>query len=113
MSGYERDDFERAVRAKKDADEAAEAIERAHRNAQEEWQERARSMVTTVANAYPESFTADDVWDCGLEQPPNDPRALGGVFRRLAREGLIEKTGRFARSHRRHSTPLIEWRLIA
>jgi hypothetical protein len=54
-------------------------------------------------------FTTDDLWD--VVDAPREPRAMGAVITRLARAGVIRKTGRYVQSSRRanHARPLCEW----
>lgn len=63
-------------------------------------------------------FSSLDVWAAyrnsgGTE--PNHPRAMGAVFARAAREGVIERTGRRIKSGREsdHDQEICTWRLCA
>lgn len=82
---------------------------RADAHAPESWRAEALSIVTRLAATRSE-FTADDVWACGLSSPP-EARALGAVFRRARRLGLIENTDRFVRSSQPqcHKMPRLVW----
>ncbi len=89
-----------------------DAIGRANAHADSDWKEAAYQAVVEVAGRM-RDFTADDVWPL-LEQSgewTHEPAALGPVFIRAARAGVIEQTGemrqsRYARRHRK----LTVWR---
>lgn len=93
-----------------------EAVERVAEHASPEWMARIERLVMFLAVEHPEGFTTDDVWqyceEHGIESP-HEPRALGAIFLKLAREGAIVKTGRYITSRRRvcHASPKAEWRL--
>jgi hypothetical protein len=55
-------------------------------------------------------FTADDVW-IAAKLKCREPRVLGPVLMRLARERVIEKTGRLRQAHRgvNHARPQTVW----
>ncbi len=58
-------------------------------------------------------FSADAVWDeLPADCSTHEPRALGAVFNRLAKAGLIERTGRYVPSVRpeSHRCPKAVWR---
>lgn len=82
-------------------------IRQADENADEGWKEAAYSAVLVFSETL-STFTADDVWDAIERDFPNasthEPAALGPVFLRAARAGLIQKTGqlRMTRNSRRH-----------
>ena len=89
-----------------------DAIARADSNADGDWKEAAYRAVLSVAERLP-TFTADDVWDV-LErssESTHEPSALGPIFLRAAKGGLIVKTGelRPTRDRRRHRD-LTVWR---
>lgn len=86
-----------------------EAVERAYVNAPEDWKANAAVAVENCAKRFNE-FTTDEVWDA-LDEQPREPRALGGVMRRAARDGLIRKTNRVRNSTatKRHSRPMTIW----
>ena len=83
----------------------AEAIEAgiatADANADQLWKEAAWWALLEVA-ARGETFTSDDVWEILDTQPhqTHNPSALGGVFRRAAKEGVIRNTGKMRRTRR-------------
>lgn len=66
-----------------------EDIGRSYGAAGEDWRERALYRIFEIAIEH-KTFTPDDVWLSGLEQPPNDPRALGGVMRDAVRMGICK-----------------------
>lgn len=86
-----------------------EAVERSYAAADDDWRDRASSAITRCASKYAE-FTTDEVWAEGLEQPL-EGRALGGVMRRAARDGIIKKTDRVRLSTNpiRHRRPMAVW----
>lgn len=88
-----------ALAAKEDAISCADA------HADADWKEAAYRAVCEVADRLPD-FTADDIWPL-LErsgESTHEASALGPVFLRAARAGLIEQTGemRQTRLSRRH-----------
>lgn len=91
------------------------AIATAGRGADPRWVHWADRAIRHAA-ARAARFTTDDVWDL-LEtwevDPPREPRALGAVLRRLAREGVITSTGTYIKSSRVecHKRPVVVWRL--
>ena len=73
-----------------------EAIDRADNHADESWKHAALVSVRWCAHMHPD-FTADEVWHrleehYGLEAT-HEPSAIGPVFLRAARAGVIRKTG--------------------
>lgn len=93
-----------------------DAIERADAHADPDWKDLAYSAVRTCAcENY--DFTADDVWELlwrshSPQATTHEPSALGPVFLRASRDGMIQKTGhvRASRHPRRHRD-LTVWRL--
>lgn len=58
-------------------------------------------------------FIGDDVWqmaDARGIAPPHDPRALGPLIKRAQHAGIIEATGVYRQSPRRHLSPVMVWR---
>tara|TARA_Y100001963_G_C6792589_1_gene456486 strand:- start:8907 stop:9212 length:306 start_codon:yes stop_codon:yes gene_type:complete len=95
-----------------DAIKANEAIWAAYTHSPSEWRLMAEEAVKEVAlNIY--TFTTANVWyqleEWGYQKPP-EPRALGGVMRRLKRDGVIEPTGQYRNCGIRHGSPLTVWR---
>ena len=87
-----------------------DAIQRAEDHADEEWKRAAYDAVILTARLRP-TFTADDVWERIGDSSTHEPSALGPVFLRASRAGLIVKTGymRPSRNARRHRD-LVVWR---
>lgn len=61
------------------------------------------------------TFNADDVWETiekhfKIKGFSSDPRALGGVLKNLQNAGLIQTTGQWTPSRRRHGAPIMNWR---
>lgn len=97
-----------ATRGERERDEA---MRRVDENAEDEWKTRADAAILKTGLELA-TFTSDDVWNTGLDEG-HDPRALGPRMNTAARRGLIEKTGSFIASERRHMTPIVEWRLTS
>lgn len=89
-----------------------EAIAQTDRNADPDWKERALEAVVEVAGKM-ETFTADDVWEGGLDHP-REGRALGGVMVRAKREGICAPTNQytFSRDPKHHHAPNRVWRSL-
>ena len=89
-------------------DERDQGIDRAENNADLTWLAKAEAAVIGLAQVR-EFLTADLVWPvCG---PTKEPRALAGVLRRLQGK-VIEPTGTYAQSTRRHASPVRVWRSL-
>jgi hypothetical protein len=90
-----------------------DAIDRVDENAQKDWKDAARVAVAALASLK-DTFTTDDVWKLLETQgyQTHEPRALGAVMRRAARNGLIESTDRTRLSERPecHRRPVRIWR---
>ena len=75
----------------------AEAITRVEHHADPSWLERAYQTLCQIARQQAE-ITADDVWDAlrgeALSIVPHELRAIGPVFRRAAKDGIIGATDR-------------------
>lgn len=95
--------------------EREEAIARADEHADPDWKEIAYRAIVWLARVYSE-FTTDDVWDAMVRWYPqattHEPRALGAIMRKAARNGVIEKTDRVRESIRPvcHRNPKAVWR---
>lgn len=89
--------------------ERDEALARVESGADPEWLAKAERVIRTLAySGVP--FIADDIWEwMPVDAGSVDPRAVGPVMMRLAREGTIVKTGQIKSSQRRHSSPMTEW----
>lgn len=89
-----------------------EAVARVEANAQPDWLETARRIVLAISAGG--EFTTDDVWTglASASVATHEPRALGAVLRRLAKEGHIVKTGQYRPSTRKecHARPVPVWR---
>ena len=90
-----------------------EAIERVDLNANTEWKKTAEAAVIYIARMRP-TFTADDVWDHMRKHTScetHEPSALGAIFNKLRRQGIIRHTGEFVISRRqtRHAAPIRVW----
>jgi len=73
------------------------------------WKTYARQWIIYLANTRL-TFTSDDVWASGVPKP-REPRALGAVFREVARAGIIESVGyRQTIQVLRHRAPIRIWR---
>jgi len=102
--------FERRAAAAAARDEAVERVgEAAERDG---WMDQALATVTAIARRMP-AFTADDVWDTGLDAP-REPRALGAVMTQLRRRKVVEPTSDFKPTSRRsrHAAPIRVWRSL-
>jgi len=92
---------------------ADEAIKQSYDHAPDEWKLKAENTVRSLAHTR-KQFTTDDVWEklaeAGFAVPP-EPRALGGVIRQIAKEGLIFATNAYAKSLRPvcHTRPIRIW----
>ena len=90
----------------------ADGIQRADDHADAEWREQAFEAIQWCARMRI-TFTADDVWERLGESDASthEPAALGPVFLRASKAGLIVKTGGQipSRNHRRHRD-LTVWR---
>jgi hypothetical protein len=91
------------------AEAKKEAIERVQAHAPAEWLSLAERVVLTLAHST-ETFTTDDVWRI-IPKPP-EPRALGAVLHRLAKRGVIARTGQYVSTAQesRHHAPIAVWR---
>lgn len=87
-------------------------IESVTLNATDEFHKRIREVVMTILLIH-DHFTADDVWIEAEKRNKrgfsSDPRALGGLLKMMAREGLIRSTGTWQPSKRRHAAPIMVW----
>lgn len=94
-----------AARARRD-----DGVKRAHDHALEEFKREAFAAV----RAYLERHETMHVDDLAPELPalPGDRRALGPVFLRAVREGLMEKTDLYRPSVASNMTPKVVWRSL-
>lgn len=92
---------------------ADEAIRRAAEHADPDWKIEALAAGRRVA-ARLRLLTSDDVRREIRGADTHEPRALGAVMRRLASEGVIVATDRYAKSGRveAHDRPMRLWRSL-
>ena len=88
-----------------------EHSERSYRAADDEWKQTAWDIAIKTSYEL-EEWTTDELWNRGL---PNvkEPRALGGILRRLSSEGIITKTDRVRTSNRHeqnHGRSITIWK---
>lgn len=80
-----------------------DALQRVEEHADPDWKTTAYDVLVGLARRDGE-WTTDDFWLAMRAQHPtvttHEPRALGALIRRLLRDGLVEKTGRFSESVR-------------
>lgn len=101
--------------AQKGTELKREAIARVNEHASEEWMEAARTAVRALARALP-SLTTDDVWReverTGMST--HEPRAMGAVMTRMARDRVIVSTNVTVESARpeNHRRPIRVWRSL-
>lgn len=97
----------------KSYDEAIEAVREAENALARALMVRAIRRLSTTGR----DFTSDAVWDLvegtGTKAIFRDRRSLGSLMRSARRDRLIEQTGEFTRSTRRHGAPLIVWRGVS
>ena len=75
------------------------------------WQALAYQTVWRLA-ATMNAFSSDDVWSRIEDLPtPDDPRALGPILTRCAKDGLVHKSDMVVKSQRRvcHGRPVNVW----
>ena len=77
------------------------AMEQVEENANEEFKRFALKSILSFATNKP-YLTANDVWDSLdlLGITTHDNRALGPIFKKAAKDGLIEKTNTTTKSNR-------------
>lgn len=91
-------------------EERNEAMARVEAAANEEWKSAVAQIIRKFASFHI-PFSSDDIMDtaAGLPISTNDPRALGPLMTRAAKDCAIKKTGRMILSRRRHASPITEW----
>ncbi|HSN11775.1 MAG TPA: hypothetical protein VLS51_06690 [Propionibacteriaceae bacterium] len=92
--------------------ERDEALARVERAADPDWMFYARKAVELLSDTTP-VFTTDQVWEVlaeGRVASPDEPRALGPVMRKAMKDKVIERTGVYAMSVRRHGSPIPVYR---
>lgn len=85
-----------------------EALALVDDNADPAWKEAAYRAVLMVARTNA-TFISDDVWEQTSLPPAREDRALGPVFLRAARDGMIRKTDRVRPSKRSHYSGKPVW----
>lgn len=92
-------------------DETNEAINRSYTGATIHWLVKAEHVIIELAKTKL-PFTTDAVWHkLGEHNTTREPRALGGVMRKLANDKVIITTGNYQKSVRKecHRRPLAVW----
>jgi hypothetical protein len=92
--------------------------ENAH-DASEEWREKAEACVRYIARRQP-TLTMDDIIATFTNHYPDlhthgsreEKRRWGPLMRRMVKEGVIEHTGTFILSERRHRSPIPVWKSL-
>jgi hypothetical protein len=82
-------------------------IARAALGADPEWMEEAWAFLVEYLSTHAELFV-DDLWSAGLPHTTED-RALGSLFLRASRQGLMRKTGSYRPSKRSNMTDKPVW----
>jgi hypothetical protein len=91
-----------------------EAIDRVEKNADPDWAEAAYLACCLVAEDQ-QFFTTDNVWEKISTAFPqfktHEPRAMGAVMRRAAKDGVVSPTDEYVRSDRQecHRRPMMRW----
>lgn len=105
----------RVRRREQAAHEAGQlALDTVEAHADQQWFAAALLRVKAASYAA-DTFSSEHVWallDVDKIGPPPEPRALGAVFRRAVRDGLIEATNEWVRGTRpdSHGRPVRIWR---
>lgn len=91
------------------------AVALAGSHANPDWNREAEATVSILCKRG-QDFTTDDVWQL-MEQTgltTREPRALGAIIRKLAKDRLIYQTGGYRKSLRKecHRRPLAVWRPV-
>lgn len=93
-----------------------DAIQQAEDHADHDWLYDAFNAVQQLAQ-HRATLSTDDVWkylnDRSLTST-HEPRALGAIMRRAAKEKIIRKTGTYATSKRAecHNRPVMIWQSL-
>lgn len=92
---------------------ADDGIRRADEHADRDWKQEAYEAVADLA-LFCDHFTTDDVHERLAGATTHEPRAMGAIMRRAARDGLIEATDRYVASDRAvaHRNPKRVWRSL-
>ncbi len=76
-----------------------------------EWSRTAYAMLDAYCAQFPRAqFTSESfrLWCEARQFPIPVPKALGAIFQRAARNGIIKRDG-FAVAKERHGSPTIQW----
>jgi hypothetical protein len=86
-------------------DEAIRAVE----SPRKDWVAYAYDMICAIPPGT--EFVSDYVW-ARMDEPPDEPRALGAAMMKASRRGVIEETGNYIKSQRPacHARPCKQWR---
>lgn len=87
------------------------AIAQVEAHSPPEWRVEAWDFLTEYLRTH-ETMHVDSLWDAGLPVPP-ELRALGALFNRAVRAGLMTKTDRYLPSVRSHLSPKVVWRSLS
>lgn len=88
-----------------------DGVRRAEEHADSEWKEDALRAIEFVASRRAD-FISDDVWELTDLAQPREARAMGPVFMRARKLGIIEKTDRTRPSIRSHLSGKPVWRSL-
>ena len=91
-----------------------EALRRVAAATDPSWATDIENIITGLAT---DTFTTDDVWQAASDanlDVPHEPRALGAILHRLARQQVIVATDRYVASLRPacHRRPIRVWRKV-
>jgi hypothetical protein len=89
-----------------------EALRRVASATDPSWATNIENIILSLAT---DTFTTDDVWQAASDanlDVPHEPRALGAILHRLARQQMIVATDRYIPSQRVacHRRPIRVWR---
>ena len=87
--------------------ETEEAMKRADEHANQRWSDECAHVIWRLAKSG-DPFTTDEVMTimAASQYKTHEPRALGPVVNRALRKKVIEPTGDYVKSTRRHSSPI-------
>lgn len=103
--------YERVFDVEASEEARDEAIRRGDVAADPQWKERAYQALLACARANP-TFIVDQVWEyLAREDVPKEPRAMGAILIRGAKEGVIARTREYRLSDRvsAHRNPRVVW----
>lgn len=90
------------------------AMQQVSANTSAEFRACAEQAIVSVGRLN-KTFTGDDVWDWIMSKTTirsHDNRALGPIIKRMSTAKIIEPTGDYSPSRRRHLAPIRVWRLL-